>query len=68
MALEHGADSEECLNKQYTMQCFNLLNTKAWEFPGGPVDRIQRFHCSGPGFKPWSGKLRSRKPSGAAKK
>ena len=53
LALEYGADSEECLNKQYTIQCFNLLNTKAWELPGGPVDRIQRYHCNGPGFKPW---------------
>ena len=25
------------------------------EFPGGPVIRTLHFHCSGPGFNPWSG-------------
>ena len=25
------------------------------EFPGGPVVRTQRFHCSGPMFNPWLG-------------
>ena len=25
------------------------------EFPGGPVVRTQRFHCSGPTFNPWLG-------------
>ena len=26
-----------------------------WEFPGGPVIRIQRFHCHGPGSIPGEG-------------
>ena len=38
------------------------------DFPGGPVVRTPRFHCRGSGFNPWSGELRSRKPTGMAKK
>ena len=25
------------------------------EFPGAPVVRTPHFHCTGPGFNPWSG-------------
>ena len=25
----------------------------SWEFPGGPVVRIPRSQCQGPGFDPW---------------
>ena len=26
-------------------------------FPSGPVVKIPRVHCRGPGFDPWSGKF-----------
>ena len=34
----------------------HILNSKLiWVFPGGPVVKTLRFHCSGCGFHPWSG-------------
>ena len=38
------------------------------DFTGGTVVRTLGFHCRGPGFYPWSGKLRSHKPSSQKKK
>ena len=29
---------------------FTILKKHFWEFPGGPVVRIPRFRCRGPGF------------------
>ena len=41
---------------------------KEGEFLGNPMVRTPYFHCRGHRFNPWSGKLRSHKPSGTAKK
>lgn len=39
-----------------------LKRKAAWDFAGGPVVKTLRFQCSGCGFDPWSGKLRSHMP------
>ena len=39
--------------------CLNqwMVKSIVREFPGGPLVRTPCFHCQGPGFNPWSGKL-----------
>ena len=47
----------------FTEEVKVILKRKAeWDFPGGPVVKTLRFQCSGCGFDPWSGKLRSHMP------
>ena len=38
-----------------TSNTFIYLTVRQWEFPGGPVVRTRRFHCSGLGSIPGQG-------------
>ena len=45
--------SVQCSEKPQGIQ----RNKKVWprDFPGGPLGKIPRSQCKGPGFNPWSG-------------
>ena len=47
------------LGENFSKRCFYMLfclfKRHSGEFPGGPVVRIPRCHCGGPGFDPWLG-------------
>ena len=60
--MDHSPPGSSCpwdsLGKNTGMSCCVLRSPPLiWDFPGGPVVKTQRFHCTGCGFDPWSENL-----------
>ena len=53
--INNPTGTSKCSNEKEESRVSHLKSEARGDFPGGPVVRTLRFHCSGQGFNPWLG-------------